>query len=346
MKFQLQYHRCRTAGCNSEPSTLQHHAFQILSSFTLLRCVNREDATVGWRERCPGMRNVLLYLRSFNRALEGPKGWRELPPLTHPSSLGYTVHRLLFHNCGYFEEKVPLDRRYSIPRWLSYFHPPLSLSRPVSHPLFSKSPIEFAQSEMRGLFLSLFLLPPWIESRSYSSKHCWTKASLFARDGATIAGDIWPLISVIANPFVSDDPLRYVDSIESIRRSIRRIENCDGKYLRKISLSNSPFLQRNKESIYIIFSSYIPLIKLINYLIYFILVYIFTFFILLIFLDKFFLRQRYRKKCSPFLKLSSKFREIPLNIYDCIFSRFNERFSYLIEGYRASICKWIIVARR
>lgn len=53
---------------------------------------------------------------------------------------GYTVHRLLFHNCGYFDGKVPLDRRYSIPRWLSYLHPSLFPPRPFRFrpPLFRR----------------------------------------------------------------------------------------------------------------------------------------------------------------------------------------------------------------
>lgn len=37
------------------------------------------------------------------------------------------VHRLLFHNCGYFDRETPLDRRYSIPRWLL---PPLQIPLP------------------------------------------------------------------------------------------------------------------------------------------------------------------------------------------------------------------------
>jgi len=61
------------------------------------------------------------YLRRL-LTLEGSKGWRVASPKT---LAGYTVHRLLFHNCGYFDGELPLDLRYSIPRWLSYLHPPL-----------------------------------------------------------------------------------------------------------------------------------------------------------------------------------------------------------------------------
>jgi len=89
-----------------------------------------------WRERCPRDEKRLA-LRSLFQSR--PRRSQRVTRVTFPntSSLGYTVHRLLFHNCGYFDEKVPLDRRYSIPRWLSYFHPPLpDLSRFAS-PFFS-----------------------------------------------------------------------------------------------------------------------------------------------------------------------------------------------------------------
>lgn len=139
-----------------QPLALQLHAFQSPPPFLpfwhpkIIGCNRRlrdeRDVPARWKAS-------YCLRRLFNCALEGPKGWRVASP--NILLAGYAVHRLLFHNCGYFDGKVPLDQRYSIPRWLSYLHPPFRF-RP---PFFLVSPtgaVVFAvYSDVRSLFLSL-----------------------------------------------------------------------------------------------------------------------------------------------------------------------------------------------
>lgn len=81
--------------------------------------IGQNGTQVNWKHDLARVEKHLYSFRALSSApLNGPKGCivTSYPvKFTQP-----TVHRLLFHNCGYFDGKMPLDERYSIPRWLLY----------------------------------------------------------------------------------------------------------------------------------------------------------------------------------------------------------------------------------
>lgn len=137
----------------------------------------------------------------------------------------YTVHRLLFHNCGYFDGKVPLDRRYSIPRWLSYLHPLLPIL--LASPFLFRVEIVVFTSRMRSFFLSLFL-PLSLSLLSLNRitelffQALWTKAvysHVMERRLPEISGLLSLPLRIRLS--ASDHLLQLDDSIESIRWSTK-----------------------------------------------------------------------------------------------------------------------------
>lgn len=118
------------------------------------------------------MRNVLLYLRRlFNRALEGPKGWRSRFPLTSSRSThcpSITLPQLrIFRRKGAVRSKIFDSQMAVVPSSPSPFR-----SRPPLFFSFRETVVFALVGRVELFLLPLFHSSLWIESRSYSSKHC------------------------------------------------------------------------------------------------------------------------------------------------------------------------------
>lgn len=162
----------RVTAALASPSVVKlHGSHHPLAWFDSIKNFHRtKRVQVNWRRDLARLENVLVVRRPFTGA--PPDGTKGCVMTSFPEKLTYpTVHRLLFHNCGYFDGKMPLDRRYSIPRWLNA--PLLDSLTPVLFLLYRYRRVLRA---FRRLSLSVSLARSffsflWIESRGYSSRH-------------------------------------------------------------------------------------------------------------------------------------------------------------------------------
>lgn len=162
----------RVTAALASPSVVKlHGSHHPLAWFDSIKNFHRtKRVQVNWRRDLARLENVLVVRRPFTGAPRMvPKGasWRVSPRNSRIRlSIDYS-----FHNCGYFDGKMPLDRRYSIPRWLNA--PLLDSLTPVLFLLYRYRRVLRA---FRRLSLSVSLARSffsflWIESRVYSSRH-------------------------------------------------------------------------------------------------------------------------------------------------------------------------------